>query len=83
MTLLWQLVEPILGPLILALLGGAAWWGNGKLKERKGRKLAEADAREKAARDNAATVERVLNETPSADPVSDIRKRLRDRAGKP
>jgi hypothetical protein len=82
MTILWTLIEPILGPLILALLGGAAWVGNNVLQRRKGRKKAEADAAAKAARDNAATVERVLNETPSADPVDDIRKRMRDRAGR-
>jgi hypothetical protein len=29
------------------------------------------------------TVERVLDETPSADPADDIRRRMRERAGKP
>jgi len=46
-----------------------------------------ADAKAKrAVQDLTAhkdTVERVLHETPSADPVDDIRQRLRDRAGKP
>ncbi len=47
MSIIWSLIEPIAGYLMLALLGGAAWWGNGKLKERKGRQKAEAAAKEK------------------------------------
>ena len=82
MTLLWQLIAPFAGYLAAAGLALAAWFGNGAMQRRKGRKAAEAEAKAKAARDNAATVERVLNETPSADPVDDIRKRLRDRAGR-
>ena len=49
----------------------------------KGR--ADAKAKRKAAELQAHkdTVERVLDEQASADPVDDIRKRLRARAGKP
>jgi hypothetical protein len=47
MMFLWQLVEPFVGYLALALTALAAWWGNGKLKERKGRKEEEAAAKER------------------------------------
>lgn len=46
-----------------------------------------SDAAHKAAlrdlKGHKKTVERVLDETISADPADDIRKRMRDRAGKP
>jgi hypothetical protein len=45
--ILWQLVEPFVGYLALAVTALVAWWGNGKLKERKGRKLEEVAARER------------------------------------
>lgn len=49
----------------------------------KGRASANAKHELKAARSYRTTTEKVLHETTSADPVSDIRKRMRDRAGKP
>jgi hypothetical protein len=60
-----------------------AFFGWGMAKRREGRKEERAAADARAAREQAATVERVLNETPSADPVDDIRRRMRERAGKP
>jgi hypothetical protein len=49
----------------------------------KGRADAKAKRAVQDLTDHKETVERVLHETPSADPVDDIRKRMRDRAGKP
>ena len=49
----------------------------------KGRADAKAKEAVKDLTEHKDTVERVLNETPSADPADDIRKRLRERAGKP
>lgn len=77
-----QFLAPFLPWIIAALTVMAGGWGYGKAKERKGRKEAEAKATAQKAKDNAATVERVLNETPSVDPADDIRQRMRDRAGR-
>ncbi len=67
---LWALAA---GAAVLAVLGIYA----------KGRSDAAQKAKAKAAQENINTVERVLDETVSADPADDIRKRMRDRAGKP
>ncbi len=49
----------------------------------KGRADAKAKRKADEMQAHKETVERVLDETPSADPADDIRKRLRERAGKP
>ena len=49
----------------------------------KGRSDAKAKRAVQDLTEHKDTVERVLNETPSDDPADDIRRRMRDRAGKP
>jgi hypothetical protein len=83
MTILWDLLSPYLlqiGGAVALLL---AWWGKGKLGERKGRKEAVAKRAAQDAKAKDETVERVLDETTSADPADAIRRRMRERAGKP
>jgi hypothetical protein len=62
--------------ILAAAAGVLAIYGKGR-----------ADARAKRAvqdlTEHKDTVERVLNETPSDDPADDIRRRMRERAGKP
>jgi len=48
----------------------------------KGRSDAKAKRSVQDLTEHKDTVERVLDEQASADPVDDIRKRLRDRAGR-
>lgn len=72
-----------LSPLWPYILAALAFLGWGVAKRREGRKEERAAADARAARENAATVERVLDETPSNDPADVIRQRMRDRAGKP
>ena len=81
-SLIAQFLSPFLPWIIAAVTVLAGGWGYGRAKERKGRKEAEAKAAAQKAKDNAATVERVLNETPSVDPADHIRQRLRDRANR-
>ncbi len=49
----------------------------------KGRADAKAKRAVQDLTEHRDTVERVLDETPSADPADDIRRRMRERAGKP
>lgn len=46
----------------------------------KGRADAKAKRAVQDLTEHKATVEKVLHETPSADPIADVRERLRDRA---
>lgn len=66
-----------------ALAALAGLWAYGAAKKREGAVAANSRRDAQDAKDTIATTERVLNETPSADPADDIRRRLRDRAGKP
>jgi len=82
MAILWDLISPFAGYIAGGIALVLAWWGKGKLGERKGRKD-ERDKRAAAdAKEHKETVERVLDEATSADPADDIRKRMRERAGK-
>jgi len=83
MTFLWQLISPYAVQIGLVFAALLAWWGKGKMGERKGRLQERADAQAKAAKAKDETVERVLHETTSADPADAIRRRMRERAGKP
>jgi len=47
MTFLFDLLSPFFGYIAVAIAALVAWWGNGKLKERKGRKEEEAAAKER------------------------------------
>lgn len=47
MTLLWELIQPYLAPIGLAMAGLLAFWGKGKMGERKGREAERADAQQK------------------------------------
>jgi hypothetical protein len=49
----------------------------------KGRADAKAKRAVQDLTEHKDTVERVLNEAPSDDPADDIRRRMRERAGKP
>ena len=82
-TLLWQLIAPFAGYLAAAGLALVAWFGNGALQRRKGRKAAEAEAKAKVARDTIATRERIDNAVSKLDPVDADAARDRLRKRKP
>ena len=78
--MIWLIANPIaralakLAALVLAVLTFGAWNRNkGKRAER------DRQAEERAAA-RAQTVERVMDEKASDDPVADLRQRMRDRA---
>ena len=60
--------------LVLAVLTFGAW------NRRSGAKAQKAKQDAANAKAHTETVERVLDETASHDPVADIRRRMRDRA---
>lgn len=66
-----------IGAVVLAILTFGAW------SRRQGRKAEQAKQAEARAKANTETVKKVLHETASDDPAADIRRRLRERAGKP
>ena len=81
--MIWLIANPIaralakLAALVLAVLTFGAWSRNkGERAER------DRQAEERAAA-RAQTVERVMDEKASDDPVADLRQRMRDRARKP
>lgn len=63
-----------IGALVLAVLTF------GEYQRRKGIALQKQKSSMEASRAHAETVKEVLNETPSDDPVADLRQRMRDRA---
>jgi hypothetical protein len=65
-----------LAAIVAALAGVLAVYAKGRADAKAKRKADELQA-------HKDTVERVLDEQASADPVDDIRKRLRERARKP
>ncbi len=83
MTILWNLSQPFVGYIAMGLTALLALWGKGKLDQRKGRKAEQAKQAEARAKANTETVKKVLHETASDDPAADIRRRLRERAGRP
>ena len=84
MTLLWTLLtqNPIARAIAWAVMGALAILTFGKINHRKGVKAERArqDAADAKAREK--TVKEVLNETVSDDPADDIRRRMRERAGR-
>lgn len=66
-----------IGALVLAVVTFGMW------NRRKGAQQAKADRAAADAKAKDKTINEVLNETVSHDPADAIRKRLRDRAGKP
>lgn len=65
-----------------AIAAVAAVMTFGAIKRREGVQTERAKQAAQDAQDHTETVERVLDEKPSDDPVADIRKRMRDRARK-
>ena len=76
LTLLWRFTIGGAWKYIAAGLGFAVTYMKGRADAKAKRDIKDMKA-------NAKTIEDVLRETPSDDPVSDIRKRLSDRARKP
>lgn len=76
MWMLWELIQPFAGYLAIGLTALVAWWGKGKLGERKGRK--EERARRDAA-DAKETIKahEVRNEVDADASRGNARDRLR------
>ena len=68
-----------LGIAVMAVLGVLTF---GAVKKREGAQDQKAKHDAANAKAHTETVERVLDETTSADPADDIRRRMRERAGK-
>lgn len=87
MTALWAIITELAAPFLpyiivaIAIIGGL--WGKAKLDRRKGAQDQKAKQDAANAKAHTETVERVLDETTSADPADAIRRRMRERAGKP
>ena len=84
MTALWTILTTnkfarALGIAVMAVLGVLTF---GAVKKREGAKDQKAKQDAANAKAHTETVERVLDETTSADPADDIRRRMRERAGK-
>lgn len=62
--------------ILTAIAGALAIYAKGRADAKAKRDVQDLTA-------HKGTVERVLDETPSDDPVDDIRRRMRERAGKP
>jgi len=69
-----------LGIAVMAILGVLTF---GAVKKREGAQDQKAKQDAANAKAHTETVERVLDETTSADPADAIRRRMRERAGKP
>ena len=69
-----------LGIAVMAVLGVLTF---GAVKKREGAQDQKAKQDAANAKAHTETVERVLDETTSADPADAIRRRMRERAGKP
>ena len=80
MSAIWGLITGDLLPYIITAFTAMVGIGGAYFK---GRSDAKAKAAVKDLKAHKETVERVLDETTSADPADDIRRRLRERAGKP
>ena len=83
-TTLWTILTTnklarALGIAVMAILGVLTF---GAVKKREGAKDQKAKHDAANAKAHTETVERVLDETTSADPADDIRRRMRERAGK-
>jgi succinate dehydrogenase/fumarate reductase flavoprotein subunit len=69
-----------IGLAVMAVLGVLTF---GAVKKREGAQQAKAKQAVEAAKAKEKTIEDVLRETPSDDPVDDIRERMRKRAKQP
>jgi succinate dehydrogenase/fumarate reductase flavoprotein subunit len=69
-----------IGMAVMAVLGVLTF---GAVKKREGAQAAKAKQAADAAKAKEKTIEDVLRETPSDDPVDDIRERMRKRAKQP
>ena len=69
-----------IGMVVMAVLGVLTF---GAVKKREGAQGAKAKQAAEAARAKEKTIEDVLREVPSDDPVDDIRERMRKRAKQP
>ena len=83
-TALWTILTTnklarTLGIAVMAVLGVLTF---GAVKKREGAQDQKAKQDAANAKAHTETVERVLDETTSADPADDIRRRMRERAGK-
>ena len=67
----------------LAVMAGLGVLTFGAVKKREGVQSAKAKQAAEAAKAKEKTIDDVLRQTPSDDPVDDIRERMRKRARKP
>lgn len=66
----------------IAFAAVAAVWTFGASKKREGVTEERAREAQRDAADFAETIREVTNETATDEPIADVRKRLRDRAGR-
>ena len=83
MTALWAILTELLAPLWPYLAGAGVIVAGWFAARRSGAKAQKAKTDAAQAKATIDTTQKVLHETVSADPADDIRKRMRDRAGKP
>lgn len=82
---IWRIItgNPIARAIGGALVAVAGILTFGAIKKREGAQAARSEAAAKDAKAKEKTIEDVLRETASDDPVDDIRERMRKRARKP